>query len=91
MTEEQRQADLIKLQDAIYIDKVRRARTLTPEERLADVFELTNGVLERMLDGVMWQKKIDDIDEAKLVLSHQIQRLRLVRDYERPKLTGLHS
>jgi hypothetical protein len=64
---------------------------LTPEQRLADVFELTNSVMERMLAGVMWQKKIEDPDVAKVELAKQIDRLRYVRDYERAKLTSVES
>ena len=40
MTEAEKQHDLEKLQDAIYMEKVLRARQLTPEQRLADVFEV---------------------------------------------------
>ncbi|MEJ6572248.1 MAG: hypothetical protein QNL01_11905 [Akkermansiaceae bacterium] len=91
MTEAEKQHDLEKLQDAIYMEKVLRARQLTPEQRLADVFELTNSVMERMLAGVMWQKKIEDPDVAKVELAKQIDRLRYVRDYERAKLTSVES
>jgi hypothetical protein len=91
MTEAEKQHDLEKLQDAIYMEKVLRARQLTPEQRLADVFELTNSVMERMLAGVMWQKKIEDPDVAKVELAKQIDRLRYVRDYERAKLTSVAS
>jgi len=91
MTEAEKQYDLEKLQDAIYMEKVLRARQLTPEQRLADVFELTNTVMERMLAGVMWQKKIEDPDEAKVELAKQIDRLRYVRDYEKVKLTRAAS
>ncbi len=73
------------------MEKVLRARQLTPEQRLADVFELTNSVMERMLAGVMWQKKIEDPDVAKVELAKQIDRLRYVRDYERAKLTSVES
>ena len=73
------------------MEKVLRARQLSPEQRLADVFELTNSVMERMLAGVMWQKKIEDPDVAKVELAKQIDRLRYVRDYERAKLTSVES
>ena len=42
-------AALRALQDAIYREKILRARILTPEQRLADAFELTNGVFARRL------------------------------------------
>jgi hypothetical protein len=35
-------ASLKAMQDAIYREKILRARKLTPEQRLADVFELSN-------------------------------------------------
>ncbi len=91
MTEEQKQQDLIKLQESIYLDKVRRARAMTPEQRLADVFELTNDVLGRMLAGVMWQKKIEDPAEGRKVVAQQIDRLRYVHDYELSQLKGAKS
>jgi len=53
MTEAERQRDLLSLQDTIYRDKVERARAMTEQERFADVFELTDDVLERMLTGAL--------------------------------------
>ena len=41
-------AALKALQDAIYRDKVLRAREMTVEERLAEVFELTNSAFGRI-------------------------------------------
>jgi hypothetical protein len=48
-------AALKALQDDIYRDRVLRARRLTPQERLAEALELTNGVFVRMYEGAMWQ------------------------------------
>ena len=48
-------AALKALQDDIYREKILRARKLTVEQRLADVFELTNAVFARMHEGAMWQ------------------------------------
>ncbi len=91
MNATQRQQDLEKLQDAIYMEKVLRARAMTPEQRLADVFELTNDVLGRMLAGVMWQKKIEDPDEGRKIVAQQIDRLRYVHDYELAELKEAKS
>lgn len=43
---------LMGMQDDIYREKTLRARKLTPEQRLADVFELSNPV---SLDGSDFQ------------------------------------
>ena len=82
MNEQQKQQDLENLQDEIYRDKVLRARSMTQEERLTEVFELSNAMLNRMLMGVMWQKGIEDISEAKREVGKRIDRLRAVRDFE---------
>ncbi len=79
MTEAQRQRDLEALQDAIYRDKVLRARAMTMEERLGEVFELTNSVLGRMLDGAMWQHGTDDRGEGFREVARRIGRVRLRR------------
>lgn len=46
-------AALKALQDDIYRDRVLRARRLTVEQRLADVFELSNHQFGMMLAGAM--------------------------------------
>ena len=50
------------LQDDIYREKVLRARKQTPEQRMADVFELSNFVPRMMLSGAM--NKLETTDEA---------------------------
>jgi hypothetical protein len=85
MTEAEKQRDLEALQDAIYRDKVLRARAMTPEQRLDEVFELTNSVLGRMLDGAMWQLDTEDVREAGNEVALRIDRLRLGRDLERTR------
>ncbi len=74
------QEDLKKLQDAIYRDKVERARSMTPEERLNDVFELCNSVMLRMIDGAMWQLKTDSLEEGKKEVARRIEKLRRLSD-----------
>jgi hypothetical protein len=48
------------LQDAIYRDKVLRARALTPAQRLAEAFELSNDIFHWMHSGAMAQCKLTD-------------------------------
>ncbi len=43
-------ASLKAMQDDIYREKILRARKLTPEQRLADAFELSNQTCYRALD-----------------------------------------
>lgn len=56
-------AALKALQDAIYRDKVLRARRMTEQERLAEVFELSNHMFGMMLGGAM--QRLGTMDEAK--------------------------
>jgi hypothetical protein len=48
-------AELKAMQDDIYREKILRARKQTPEQRLADVFELSNHQFGMMLGGAMHQ------------------------------------
>lgn len=73
-------AALKELQDAIYRDKVLRARSMTNEERFDEAIELTNGVFERMAEGVMWQLGITDADEVWKVVRQRMDRLARARD-----------
>ncbi len=50
------------LQDSIYREKILRARSMTKEERISEVFELSNRQLGIMLAGAM--AKISTNDEA---------------------------
>ena len=56
-------AELKALQDSIYREKILRARRQTPEERLADVFELSNHQFGMMLGGAM--SRIGTLDESE--------------------------
>lgn len=73
-------AELKAMQDSIYREKILRARRQTPEERLADVFELTNTVFIRMHEGAMWQAGITDEQEGWEIVRKRLARLRLVHD-----------
>ena len=69
------QSDLKTMQDSIYLDKVERARGMTMEERFMEGLELSNEVLQRMHEGVMWQLGIDNEDEAWLEVQRRMDRL----------------
>lgn len=75
MTEAEKQRDLEALQDAIYRDKVLRARAMTPEQRLAEAFELTDEVFRRMLLGAMSQLGTDDESVGWREVKRRLERL----------------
>lgn len=75
MIEAEKQRDLKALQDAIYRDKVERARGMTAEERLAEAFELTEEVFERMLAGAMAQTGTVDREEGWREVRRRLDRL----------------
>lgn len=68
------------LQADIYREKILRARKLTIEQRLADVFELTNSVFARMHEGAMWQLGLSDPGEGWKVVRQRLNRLQKVHD-----------
>jgi len=68
-------AALAELQDAIYREKVVRARAMTPDQRFAAVFELTNSVFERMHEGAMWRLKTTDPQAGWAEVRRQLERL----------------
>jgi hypothetical protein len=73
-------AELKAMQDSIYREKILRARRQTPEQRLADVFELTNTVFARMHDGALWQAGITDADVGWQIVRKRLERLRKVHE-----------
>ena len=73
-------AALKELQDAIYREKVLRARSMTPEQRLDSALELTNGVFERMAEGVRWQLGTTDTAEIWREVRRRMDRLSRVHD-----------
>lgn len=76
-------AALKELQDAIYRDKVLRARAMTGEQRLAEGCELTNGVFRRMLEGAMWQLGIENVEEGWDEVRRRMERLSRAHDGSR--------
>ena len=45
------------------------------EQRLADVFELTNSVFARMHEGAMWQMGVTDAEEGWKIVRQRLKRL----------------
>ena len=74
-------AALKALQDAIYREKVLRARAMTVEERLAEVFELSNRQFGMMLAGAMHRLGTADENEGWDEVSRWMDRLDRMRDH----------
>lgn len=81
---------LKELQDAIYRDKVIRSRSLTLEQRIADVFEMTEVSMHMAHAGAMHQLATSDPNEGWKLVAKWNERLRRAHDYrfyvnERPE------
>lgn len=74
-------AALKELQDAIYLEKVLRARGMTVAERLDEVFDLSNRQMGMMLAGAMHRLGTTDQDEGWDEVSRWLGRLDRVRDH----------
>jgi hypothetical protein len=77
-------AALKELQDAIYREKVLRARQMTVAERLDEVFDLSNRQMGMMLAGAMHRLGTQDQEGGWDEVSRWLARLDRVRDH------GLH-
>jgi hypothetical protein len=75
MTPPDEAAALRALQDDIYRERILRARRMTPEQRLSDVIELTNGVFARMHEGAMWQLGTTDAEAGWREVARRLARL----------------
>jgi hypothetical protein len=73
-------AALKALQDAIYRDRVLRARKMTVEQRFAEAIELTNSVFIRMHEGAMWQLDTKDPETGWREVRRRMARLGRVHD-----------
>ena len=73
-------AALKALQDDIYRERILRARRMTVQERLADVFELSNSVFTRMHEGAMWQLGTTDPELGWREVRRRLARLDRVHD-----------
>lgn len=74
-------ASLKAMQDAIYREKILRARKLTPEQRLADVFELSNHQFGMMHGGAMHRLGTTDEEEGWKEVARWMRRLDRVREH----------
>ncbi len=75
------EADIKPLADAIYADKVRRARALTEGERIDTAIELFEGALGMMRDGLRAQFPGIDEPELEITLRKRLSRLRQVEEH----------
>ncbi|KAF0177592.1 MAG: hypothetical protein FD161_2396 [Limisphaerales bacterium] len=74
-------AALKALQDDLYREKVLRARRMSVEERLAEVFELSNHQFGMMLAGAMHRMGTRDEAVGWQEVRRWMQRLDRVRDH----------
>jgi hypothetical protein len=73
------------LQDSIYWEKILRARSMTKEERISEVFELSNRQLGMMLAGAMAKISTNDEVLGWQEVSKNMERLDRIREF------GLYS
>ncbi|MCW1886286.1 hypothetical protein OKA04_16230 [Luteolibacter flavescens] len=71
---------LKELQDAIYREKVLRARELTPGERCSDVFELSTFQFHLMHAGAMKRLGTDDHEAGWKEVRRSLDRLAKVHE-----------
>lgn len=76
------------LQAAIYRDKVLRARAMTPAERLAEAFELSNDIFHWMHSGAMAQCQLTDDNAGWDEVSRRLARLRRLHERDLYKPVG---
>lgn len=74
-------AALKALQDELYREKVLRARRMSVEERLAEVFELSNHQFGMMLAGAMHRMGTRDEAAGWQEVRRWMHRLDRVRDH----------
>lgn len=67
-------------QDAIYHDKVQRARAMTPAERLDEALELSNDIYTWMLDGAKAQCGLPSDEEGWTEVQRRLQTLRRLHE-----------
>jgi len=72
-----------EVQAAIESEKIRRARLLTTEQRLADIFELSDNQFGMMLAGAMHRLGTEDKAAGWAEVRRWMQRLDRSRDHGR--------
>jgi hypothetical protein len=80
MNDESNPDELKTLQDAIYRDKVLRARAMTPAERLDEALELSNDIYTWMLDGAKGQCELSTDGEGWTEVQRRLQTLRRLHE-----------
>jgi len=78
---EEAAASLKAMQDDIYREKILRARKMTPEQRLADVFELSNHQFGMMHCGAMHRIGTSDPEEGWKEVARWMHRLDRTREH----------
>lgn len=79
-TTDSKRAELKTLQDAIYLDKVRRARAMSPDERLDEALELSNDIYTWMLDGAKSQCHLHTDAEGWAEVERRLGTLRRLHE-----------
>mgnify|MGYP007061995572 CR=1 FL=1 len=72
-------------------EQVRRARAMTPSQRLAEAFSLTDAVFGRMHDGALQRLATADRQAAWTEVRRQLERLRRLHDAGRFSSARPHS
>ncbi len=80
MNADSNRSELKALQDAIYADKVRRARAMTPAERFDEALELSNDIYTWMLDGAKSQCGLHSDAEGWAEVERRLQTLRRLHE-----------
>jgi hypothetical protein len=72
-----------QLQDELYRQKVRQARSMTPAERVRASFELTDFALNVMAAGVRAQFPAADEHAVQRIVRQRIDRVRRLEEHSR--------
>lgn len=70
-----------ELADAIFRDRVLRARKTPPEQRMKDAFELYERACGLMRDGIRHQFPDADEAEVEAILRKRLKRLRQIEEH----------
>ena len=69
-----------ELADAIWREKVRRAKAMTPDERLREACRLSDFVFDMMRAGVRSRNPAADDAEVDRIVKDQLDRIRRVEE-----------
>jgi hypothetical protein len=65
--------------DELYREKIRQARSMTPEERVLEGLRHSEASLQAMADGVRHQFPAASAEEVQQILRQRIDRLRRLK------------